>query len=85
MIGFVLMEGFVAGRFTEALPLRIRVVLDGVWEWGGDLLKNMSSSSVLVYLFANIRLISGTRLKFWVYPRTQLLYEHEFAPLRYLE
>ena len=85
MIGSPLMEGFPAGRFTEALPLRIRVVLDGVWEWSGGLLKNMSSSSVLVHLFTNIRLISATGLKFWVYPRTQLLCEHEFAPLRYLE
>ena len=50
MTGSLLMEGFVAGRVTEALPLRIRVVLDGVWEWGGGLPKNMLSSSVLVYL-----------------------------------
>jgi len=64
MIGSPLMAGFVVGSFTEALPLRIRVILDGVWVWDGDLLKNMSSSSVLGYLSANIRLISGTGLKF---------------------
>ena len=85
MTGSPLMGGFDAGSFTEALPVRIRAVLDGVWVWGGGLLENMSSSSVLVYLSANMRLISGTGLEFWVDPRTQLLCDHEVAPLRYLE
>jgi len=52
MMGFPLMEGFVADRFTEGLSFRIRVVLDGVWAGSGDLLKNgsSSSSSELVHL-----------------------------------
>jgi hypothetical protein len=58
MIDSPLMEGSVAGDFTDALPLRIRVVLDGVWAGSGDLLKNVSSSSVLVYLSANIFLLA---------------------------
>ena len=80
MVGSSLALGFVASSLTEAVPRPIRVVLDGVWAEGRDLLKN---TSLLGYLFVKIRLISRTGLNPRVYLRTVLLCEHEFAPLHY--
>ena len=85
MIGSRLLLDFFAGSFTEASPLPIRAVLDVGWAENGVLLKGMSSSSVLVRLSAKIGFISGTGLNFGVYRRTQLLRQHEFALLCYLE